>query len=505
MDLVISLITDILKDRIEEADIRQPGARVQGYSTFPRSGNEQDLIYIIEGESLPADNMLPPVCMFVSAEKYRECKSVSNRILLKRGVSGMRIAVELEEIFRRYNKWSDSLKESLLAEEGVKALLQLSIPVFDNPVFFVNLEYRVLALANVPGGIQLSDRYGEELIEGKVFGEQLMEVITDSEEYLDMMTPEKVVRWNEQHWGGEFMASNDLEYTLILNNCNRPYRPGDDYLLTYLMSMVMRSVQRQHMYPAFSIDDLRQIIMNATDPAGKVLAKDVQKLAEGFRWKTDDTFLCAVLYPSPSDLIRKTLLYFCIQLESSIEGTKAIALDSQIVVFFNMTRTGLSRSDISDALTGFLEANKLQGGLSMPAESLFELKAYIQQAKTAFEMGASSGRKETLFMFEDYILEYMIQKSTGHFEAKYLMPQKLKDLFEHDREFRTDYVKVLKAYLENKCNIADTVRELYMHRNTFIYKLKRIKEIMGTDLNDKDERLLLMLLLHLERDEDLVE
>lgn len=125
----------------------------------------------------------------------------------------------------------------------------------------------------------------------------------------------------------------------------------------------------------------------------------------------------------------------------------------------------------------------------------YELQPYIQQALAAYEMGIRSEGSKILYLIEDHILDYMLQNALGTLDIKYLMPQGLLDLIQHDQRFKTNYVQILKTYLENKCNIADTVRELYLHRNTFLYQIQKIRDILGMDLNDRDVRLLLLIIL----------
>ena len=41
--------------------------------------------------------------------------------------------------------------------------------------------------------------------------------------------------------------------------------------------------------------------------------------------------------------------------------------------------------------------------------------------------------------------------------------------------------------------MAETAKELFIHRNTLIYRIDKIQNILGRDLKDAEERLLLQL------------
>ena len=54
--------------------------------------------------------------------------------------------------------------------------------------------------------------------------------------------------------------------------------------------------------------------------------------------------------------------------------------------------------------------------------------------------------------------------------------------------------KIIIALADNKMNVSEVARQLYMHRNTVDYNLRRIKQITGKDpLNFYDLYCLVML------------
>ncbi len=73
----------------------------------------------------------------------------------------------------------------------------------------------------------------------------------------------------------------------------------------------------------------------------------------------------------------------------------------------------------------------------------------------------------------------------------------IRTLERHDRENRTDYLQTLGAYLGAFGAIDTAAQQLGLHGNTVRYRLRQIRSVMGVDLSDPDERLALMLQLHL--------
>ena len=51
-------------------------------------------------------------------------------------------------------------------------------------------------------------------------------------------------------------------------------------------------------------------------------------------------------------------------------------------------------------------------------------------------------------------------------------------------------------------SIADTARAMNLHRNTLLYRLKRLEELVAEDLEDSMVRLYLLLSFEIEKSKD---
>ncbi len=60
-------------------------------------------------------------------------------------------------------------------------------------------------------------------------------------------------------------------------------------------------------------------------------------------------------------------------------------------------------------------------------------------------------------------------------------------LIKYDEKNNTDYVKTLRLYLDNDSSIAEVARITFVHRNTVNYKIKKIKDILGCEFNQRDK------------------
>lgn len=74
-------------------------------------------------------------------------------------------------------------------------------------------------------------------------------------------------------------------------------------------------------------------------------------------------------------------------------------------------------------------------------------------------------------------------------------PQKLKDFYTSSlkslanstRKDEQDLIETLSVFIEKNCQIADTAKELFIHRNTVIYRIKKCEERLHVDLKKAED------------------
>lgn len=81
-------------------------------------------------------------------------------------------------------------------------------------------------------------------------------------------------------------------------------------------------------------------------------------------------------------------------------------------------------------------------------------------------------------------------------EMQGFLEETLGSLIAYDHDHGAELVRTLEAFFEANCSPKEAAQLLHVHRNTVLYRLDRIADIMQVDLNDPDTRLRLHLALH---------
>ncbi len=123
-------------------------------------------------------------------------------------------------------------------------------------------------------------------------------------------------------------------------------------------------------------------------------------------------------------------------------------------------------------------------GVSTVAENINYLNSAYKEAQIALEVGK-------VFDEEKYILHY---DNLGIGRLIYQLPIKLCELFLHEVFKKGDIslldsetILTINKFFENDLNVSETSRQLFVHRNTLVYRLEKIYKLTGLDLRKFDQ------------------
>ena len=67
------------------------------------------------------------------------------------------------------------------------------------------------------------------------------------------------------------------------------------------------------------------------------------------------------------------------------------------------------------------------------------------------------------------------------------------------RLLNEDMLKTITMFLEKNLNLSDASRELYIHRNTLVYRLDKVQKQLGLDLRNFHDAMTFKLLYDLKK------
>ena len=135
-------------------------------------------------------------------------------------------------------------------------------------------------------------------------------------------------------------------------------------------------------------------------------------------------------------------------------------------------------------------------GISDTATTLEKIGTAYKRAR--FSLAAAEFRKQPFAHFDRLgvfqllfcvpdttLLQAHYQKMLGNLEC-------------YDQEHNTDYVNTLQVFLQSDCNLLVTAAQMHAHRNTIVYRIRKIKELLNSELDSSAEKFDLMLAFYIK-------
>lgn len=162
-----------------------------------------------------------------------------------------------------------------------------------------------------------------------------------------------------------------------------------------------------------------------------------------------------------------------------------------ILVFCNAEETKIKEAlqDLAGRLTTEQKgAPKIHAGIGRRVNSFYELKDSYEKAHACAMQAARQGR--VILCFSELGLKKLLLSIHDRSLLQDVIQETIAPILAYDRLHHTEYLKVLRMYIETDCAIQEIANAMYTHRNTINYRIGKIKEILGKDLSSMSEKVL---------------
>lgn len=161
-------------------------------------------------------------------------------------------------------------------------------------------------------------------------------------------------------------------------------------------------------------------------------------------------------------------------------GEHDIVLVKELKVGTEMKEIEKIAINIADTLsTEFY--TKVVIGISTMVENIKDLAKAYQEAQVALEVGK-------VFETEKNIISY---ENLGIGRLIYQLPTTLCEMFLQEvfkkgslDSLDRETLMTIQCFFENNLNVSETSRKLFVHRNTLVYRLEKIRKLTGLDLRE---------------------
>ncbi len=148
-------------------------------------------------------------------------------------------------------------------------------------------------------------------------------------------------------------------------------------------------------------------------------------------------------------------------------------------------------STIADTISGEFYVHAVIG-IGTTVDNLKDLARSFKEAQTALEVGKVFDTEKTIMAYDSLgIARLIYQLPTTLCETF------LREVFKRGSIDNLDQETLftIQRFFENNLNVSETSRKLFVHRNTLVYRLEKIKKITGLDLREFDHAIIFKIAL----------
>lgn len=135
-------------------------------------------------------------------------------------------------------------------------------------------------------------------------------------------------------------------------------------------------------------------------------------------------------------------------------------------------------------------------GIGAPVKKINKWHKTFKEAGLALEMGTRL-KENKPYYYPDLSVYRLLLLLENHPEMEYFMKDVLGRILSDQRQ--DNLIETLDTYFENNANLSKTAKALFIHRNTLTYRMEKISELTGIDLNNPETRFAVQLALKIYR------
>lgn len=402
------------------------------------------------------------------------------------------------DIFNRYHRWEASIERAIRHGVKLDSILELGFELIGNPMALCDPSFFCMAtcrkeLASSANSVwKTIDTPGQSYVS--------LNTLLRSNKLLDRVRSETSAF--------VYRLPGDKEHVMHLNIYSNRKR------IAYLVSI--GTLQPFDSYSCSVADRFGQLLSGALNATTKyehehlsnidlisrrILANEhvnnahLQLMLEQVGWKFNDSYCVCEFEPINSDVPFDALSDITL-FQMAMGGSAVFYYRTGIAVVRNLTRSRQSYKEFGAQVEDFIRQSQYLGGISDVFNDYGELKFFETEARAALTIAKSRPphAQSILMYFSDCMLENMLRSCEAAFDLRSICRPDIYQLWQYSQKHKNAYLDCLYVYLSTGKNLVESARRMFIHRNTFVYRLNKIISLIGEEAFQGEDSTLEMLL-----------
>ena len=475
----------------ESGDLHLDGVRMYQKNRILRP----NYVYVLQSSQCDVSlSKYPDICFLIAGETDVSYFHPSSTVLMVGKEKDFPEIINLaQQTFERYSNWDLQLHLAMNGDNPIEDMLSASLNIFHNPMFVHDTNYYILACPRQVPGMSVWERdkrTGRLMVPLSLIHDFKFEM-----EYMRTLTTTGVDTYAQDTRGYRIMYRNlfigdNYAGRICVDELQSVFLPGTEETLEYLSTLIELCILNRNVFRTDMGVDPREFMQSILDNETPDIGK-VQDFLVYQGWNKNDRYLCLRLEAGANTEQMHSAMATLGHIELQIPDGCAFVYEQGIAVCVNLTCKNSSISEIVSSLAIILREGLFKMGVSSEIHDFLYFRQGYIQARAALRLGRQSGSMIWCYRFDDYMMDYVLDRSIQMISPTLLCSPKLRILKQYDAHNHTELYHTLRLYLSLERNVLQTANKLFIHRSTLFYRLERIQKLAKVNLDDPQERLTL--------------
>jgi hypothetical protein len=447
-----------------------------------------DCLYVIDMADFDSAKIRPKNIIVLGEDLNEHCLRTADTVIqIPVHISVNDVLQTGLDIFSSYEAWDRSMLLSIINHSPLNKFLEIAAQKLTNPISVFDNSLTMMA----KGGNFTNSPKGTiwEYLESTNFA------VTDFfplQEYRDISLrilnkPGKPYVYHpsidkDHAYIASFIGINDKPYGSVgMVDINAPFTEGQLSIISHITTILKLYFQNNDIYLRMAENRLNYIesLLEGKNISEEIVSYYLKKID----WKLDDGFYfisfdCPVQFSSSLESLSHVKLIGKLFPKSNIS-----IYQNRIVMIIRTIDYLIDHGKEKQRLEQFLADNNMYCGISSAFNDFMNIQYYHIQSWFALEYCRTNAGK-FLCCYDECYTKHILKSLAKANDLRCFCHPKILSLWTSGNEGNHELVRSLYYYLLNGRNIASTAESLHVHRNSFIYRLNKLSEILDADLKN---------------------
>lgn len=418
----------------------------------------------------------------------------------------------VEDIFEKYEKWNETFISAIFEGVNLQTLADIAAEIFHNPFSIADASTRCLAKSG-----RVPPDYDDQIwnminLKNYVLIDDLFKLINEKTSGDKYYREARLIKnYSYRRDGNRFDAlmtniivEDDRVGNFGMNSVWEPITDGQCRLSEYFTKMISYVFAREHLYSNYS-DPLNQIFINLL--SGKPYSSELFEIhADQFTRRIGRSYQLHKVNFLDSE--NKNILpmeetyrsYFKRRLSELKKNDDIIVSFEDSIVYLEALYPPEPEQTENLAIrliASVADNSPVVIGTSNVFEDFSDLQSCYYQAHAAMKTGIKCEPDKNIYRFFNFAVEFLISIYLNSNKPEAFCHPDVLKLYKYDKQHGTEYLKTITVMYTFSGRLTRAAKALHLHRNSLMYRIDRIKEILGIDAYDEDYPLYFLLSSHI--------